>query len=126
MNFGDAGMPLMKTALRRRSFTRPIAKALTLLFFAVLIRSAPVLHSPCFAYGALPTVAATDSTGLILNSWLQSLSDSLHADIGVACRDLHTGREFFFNEKMMMHTASTMKVPVMIEVFRQAQAGKFR
>jgi beta-lactamase class A len=62
----------------------------------------------------------------MLTPWLQKLSDSLHADISVACRDLHTGREFFFNEKMVMHAASTMKVPVMIEVFRQAQAGKFR
>jgi beta-lactamase class A len=53
---------------------------------------------------------------------LQQLCDSLHAEIAVAFRDLETGREFFFNEREMMHAASTMKVPVMIEVFRQAEA----
>ncbi|MGH7491722.1 MAG: serine hydrolase [bacterium] len=119
-------MPLIKKALRRRGFAKFLARASLLLFFPVPIRAAPVLHPPCFANDALPIVAATDSTGPMLTPWLQKLSDSLHADVGVAYRDLHTGRKFFFNEKMMMHAASTMKVPVMIEVFRQAQAGKFR
>lgn len=63
---------------------------------------------------------------LTLQNYLQHLTDSLHAEIGVACRDLETGREFFFNERQMMHAASTMKVPVMIEVFRQAEKNKFR
>lgn len=63
---------------------------------------------------------------LTWNHYLRRLADSLHAEIGVACRDLETGKEFFFNERRMMHAASTMKVPVMIEVFRQAEKGKFR
>ncbi len=61
-----------------------------------------------------------------LQHFIQHLADSLHAEIGVAFRDLETGKEFFFNERKMMHAASTMKVPVMIEVFRQAEPGKFR
>jgi hypothetical protein len=63
---------------------------------------------------------------LTWNHYLRHLADSLRAEIGVACRDLETGKEFFFNERRMMHAASTMKVPVMIEVFRQAEKGKFR
>lgn len=43
--------------------------------------------------------------------------------ISVALHDLETGRELFINADVMMHPASTMKVPVMMEVFRQAQAG---
>jgi len=43
--------------------------------------------------------------------------------ISVALNDLETGREFFINADVMMHPASTMKVPVMMEVFRQAEAG---
>ncbi|MDZ7363754.1 MAG: serine hydrolase [candidate division KSB1 bacterium] len=60
-----------------------------------------------------------------LQHFIQHLADSLHAEISVAFRDLETGKEFFFNERKMMHAASTMKVPVMIEVFRQAEKGKF-
>lgn len=66
------------------------------------------------------------STHAALDHYLKHLTDSLQAEIGVAFRDLETGQEYFFNEKSMMHAASTMKVPVMIEVFRQAEAGKFR
>jgi beta-lactamase class A len=61
-----------------------------------------------------------------LQHYIQHLADSLRAEISVAFRDLETGREFFFNERQMMHAASTMKVPVMIEVFRQVEMDKFR
>ncbi|MDZ7344689.1 MAG: class A beta-lactamase-related serine hydrolase [candidate division KSB1 bacterium] len=58
-----------------------------------------------------------------LQDFIQHLCDRLPAEIAVAFRDLETGREFLFNERQMMHAASTMKVPVMIEVFRQAEAN---
>jgi beta-lactamase class A len=43
--------------------------------------------------------------------------------ISVAVQDLQTSVEIFINADVMMHPASTMKVPVMMEVFRQAEAG---
>jgi beta-lactamase class A len=43
--------------------------------------------------------------------------------ISVAVSDLQTQKEILINADEMMHPASTMKVPVMMEVFRQAQAG---
>jgi beta-lactamase class A len=43
--------------------------------------------------------------------------------ISVAAHDLQTGGEILVNADVMMHPASTMKVPVMMEVFRQAEAG---
>ncbi|MDZ7303183.1 MAG: class A beta-lactamase-related serine hydrolase [candidate division KSB1 bacterium] len=58
-----------------------------------------------------------------IQDFIQHLADSLHAEIAVAFRDLESEREFFFNERRMMHAASTMKVPVMIEVFRQAETN---
>lgn len=45
--------------------------------------------------------------------------------ISVAVQDLESGREIFINADVMMHPASTMKVPVMMELFRQAEAGLF-
>lgn len=43
----------------------------------------------------------------------------------VAFRDLSSGKEIFLNERMLFHAASTMKTPVMVEVFKQAEEGKF-
>jgi len=43
----------------------------------------------------------------------------------VAFKDISTKKEILINEKEAFHAASTMKTPVMIEVFRQAAAKKF-
>jgi len=43
----------------------------------------------------------------------------------VAFRD-EAGRDLLINEHERFHAASTMKTPVMIEVFKQAAAGKFK
>jgi beta-lactamase class A len=47
-------------------------------------------------------------------------------DVSLAFKDLETGDSVLIREREMMHAASTMKVPVMIEVFKQAEEGKFR
>jgi beta-lactamase class A len=45
---------------------------------------------------------------------------------GVAFSDLGGGGELFLNADESFHAASTMKVPVMIEAFRQIDAGRLR
>jgi beta-lactamase class A len=45
------------------------------------------------------------------------------AVVGVAFRDLANGDTLFLNADDSFHAASTMKVPVMIELFRQVDAG---
>lgn len=42
----------------------------------------------------------------------------------LALKHLPDGDSIFINEKEMFHAASTMKTPVMIEIFRQAAEGK--
>ncbi len=44
----------------------------------------------------------------------------------LAFEDLTTGRQILINDQDLFHAASTVKTPVMIEVFRQAKAGRFR
>ncbi len=44
----------------------------------------------------------------------------------VGFKDLQTHQTLFINEKENFHAASTMKTPVMIEVFKQAKANKFK
>ena len=45
--------------------------------------------------------------------------------VGVAFHDLATGNEILINADESLHAASTMKVPVMMELYRQAAAKKF-
>src|SRR5437016_2560303 len=46
-------------------------------------------------------------------------------DFAVAFKDLSTGEQLLINEQVFFHAASTMKTPVMIEVYKQAAAGRF-
>lgn len=55
----------------------------------------------------------------------KSMADS-HADVAVAFRTLDGRSEYHFHPDDSFHAASTMKVPVMIELFRQAKEGKLR
>ncbi|QEC52055.1 beta-lactamase class A [Anseongella ginsenosidimutans] len=42
----------------------------------------------------------------------------------VAFHDMDTGKELLFNEREVFHAASTMKTPVLIEIYKQAAEGK--
>lgn len=44
--------------------------------------------------------------------------------VAVAFYDLSSGRELLINADLSFHAASTMKVPVMMEIYRQAAAGQ--
>jgi beta-lactamase class A len=64
---------------------------------------------------------------------MAGLKKALESEIGragvtvsLAFKDLETGETLFINERDMVHAASTMKVAVMIEVFKQAGEGRFR
>ena len=43
----------------------------------------------------------------------------------LAFKDMQNGKVIFRNARETFHAASTMKTPVMIEVYRQSRAGKF-
>ena len=53
------------------------------------------------------------------------IADS-HAEVAIAFRMLDGSSEYFLRADDAFHAASTMKVPVMIELFRQVQEGKLR
>ncbi|NNE34712.1 MAG: serine hydrolase [Rhodothermales bacterium] len=54
-----------------------------------------------------------------------ALSRYPHAEVGVSVRDASRGVALDVNGDMVFHAASTMKVAVMIELYRQAEAGYF-
>lgn len=75
----------------------------------------------CFA-GSLS--AQADLAGLKAD--IQKRLSGVEGVFAVAYKDLKTGNTLFINEKESFHAASTMKTPVMIEVYKQAAAGKFK
>ncbi len=74
---------------------------------------------------------------IFLTSITQSSTDSLRdaiaariasspgAIVAVSYRDLESGERVDLSADTVFHAASTMKIPVMIEVLRRAQAGAF-
>ncbi len=55
---------------------------------------------------------------------IQSRIAASGADVAIAFRTLDGKSEFFYRPDDSFHAASTMKVPVMIELFHQVQEGK--
>jgi beta-lactamase class A len=94
------------------------------LLFCFMITRDALPQSPQTSLAASMNSARFDSAAIRLDAFLKNLSDTLHAELGVAFRELASEQEYAFNAEAMMHAASTMKVPVMIEVFRQAEQGK--
>ena len=65
---------------------------------------------------------------MTLNKLKNEISSKLaeqKGDFAVAFKDLSTGEEILINEQSVFHAASTMKTPVMIEVYKQIAAGRF-
>jgi beta-lactamase class A len=58
----------------------------------------------------------------------QAIQDTLSKQEGrfaVAFKNLATGEQLLINEHTAFHAASTMKTPVLVEVYKQAAEGKF-
>jgi beta-lactamase class A len=53
------------------------------------------------------------------------IAEQQNKTIAVAVYDLETGQEIFINADEAFHPASTIKVHVMMEVFHQAEQGRF-
>lgn len=70
------------------------------------------------------TLAAEASETDVARQRVETLIEDSGAEISVAFRTLDGERELMIAPDVVYHAASTMKVPVMIELFRQAQAGE--
>ena len=53
------------------------------------------------------------------------LKTAMRNPLELRFKNLKTGAEILINEHVSFHAASTMKVPVMLELYRQSAAGKF-
>ena len=57
---------------------------------------------------------------------IQERIEKSGADVGVAFRTLDGKTEWYFRADEAFHAASTMKIPVLIELFHQVREGKLR
>ena len=84
---------------------------------------------PYLALFAISLSAQTSTVELLeakLRNRIQRIDDRLNGVLGVAAIDLGTGRTFRYNADAVFPTASTIKVPILIEMFRAARAGEFQ
>jgi beta-lactamase class A len=70
-------------------------------------------------------LAAAQSRDSTLDKIRARIQQDSGAQVGIAYMDLGSGDTLFLNADTSFHAASTMKVPVMIELFRRASAGSF-
>jgi beta-lactamase class A len=70
--------------------------------------------------------SAQDAKLTAVQQQIQKRIADSHADVAVAFRTLDGKAEWFYHADDSFHAASTMKVPVMIELFHQVKEGKLR
>jgi beta-lactamase class A len=87
---------------------------LSSVVLSVFVLGSPVWSSP------------QKDSGETARQEIEKLVAQSGAEVGVAFRTLDGKMSFFLQPELPMHAASTMKVPVMIELFAQARAGKLR
>src|SRR5690242_18000796 len=61
-----------------------------------------------------------------LQSNIDRITKSVNADWGIYIKCLETGEELAINADRPMDTMSVIKIPLMVEAFRQIEAGKFK
>ncbi len=92
----------------------------------MLIRSvltlAITLVTACYAQSSVQRLLEDK----LLYRRIRALDDSLNGVLGVAAIDLTSGGAFAYNGDAIFPTASSIKVAILIEMFRQAKAGAFR
>src|SRR5258706_12508204 len=75
------------------------------------------------AAGLLAIAQSTDSVGERIRT---RIAEEHGAQVALAYVDLASGDTLFLNADTSFHAASTMKVPVMIELFRRANKATYR
>ncbi len=89
-----------------------------------------LLFSFCFALFAFQSIAAQEGNRAILRRKLtaeiEKIATSFDGVMGLAIRDLTTGEEFLVNQNLTFATGSSIKIPVLIELHKQAAEGKYK
>jgi beta-lactamase class A len=77
-----------------------------------------------FALPALAQTAPAPKPIDLLKQKLEQIGAGVSADWGIYIKSLDTGEEIAINADKVMDTMSTIKIPLMVDVYRQVDAGK--
>ena len=91
--------------------------------FQTLARRVPLAFLLTAALAAQPSQPIAPLARLQSN--IERITKSVAADWGVYIKCLETGEEIAINADRQMDTMSVIKIPLMVEAFRQIEAGKF-
>jgi beta-lactamase class A len=97
-----------------------MTRSRTLLLFAMFAIAAPV-----FAQAPQANPLAGDLK-LKLAKQLQQMAADFDGVLGIAVKDLGSGETFFANADTVFPQASSIKIPILLELFRQAQVGTLK
>jgi len=61
-----------------------------------------------------------------LSTEIEKIANSLDGVMGVAIKDLTTGEEILINSHLTFPTGSSIKIPILIELHKQAAEGKYK
>jgi len=81
------------------------------------------------AQTAAPAPKPADNRAILhakLVAEIERIANGLDGVMGVAIKDLTTGEEISFNAQLTFPTGSSIKIPVLIELYKQAAAGKYQ
>ncbi len=77
-----------------------------------------------FAALSLPAFSQTAKPIDLLKTSLERTAHSVSADWGIYIKSLDTGEEIVINADQVMDTMSVIKIPLMVDAYRQVDAGK--
>ncbi|MEX0661640.1 MAG: serine hydrolase [Balneolaceae bacterium] len=85
-----------------------------------------LLALPLICFFTLLSCNSEPQTFDELTSSIEEFLENEEGTYGIAFKDLNNpDNEFYMNADTLFHAASTMKTPVMIEIFKKAEAGHF-
>ena len=88
--------------------------------------SALILIATLTGCVTMPTGKISKSGKEMIIQQCKDIEKKLNCRIALAFEDLQTGKKINYRATEVYHPASLMKVPVMIEVFKQIDEGKFK
>jgi len=77
-----------------------------------------------FVLSASSQTAITPKPIDLLKQKLEQISSGVSADWGIYIKSLDTGEEIAINADKVMDTMSAIKIPLLVDVYRQVDAGK--